>query len=227
MSMQEEEKEIIDIKHVGQHDSVLDVACGTGVTTITTARKTITIVMGLDITPELLIRAKQQADIVGIKKEQDKTNLSPPEVNRNDYNVISYSKNFSQRKNKITSRNFENLVNYQQTIKILKEIKCNFMEEHKNIINTYYSIYSKRLDDIIYHNLKNSKTIEEYSNTCNEINQYQMNNQTNTTTRIINDIIDKNMDTFIKSIKFANKFYFDVVQSYYNYIMTINKSSER
>ena len=54
-----------------------------------------------------------------------------------------------------------------------------------------------------------------------------MNNQTNTTTRIINDIIDKNMDTFIKSIKFANKFYFDVVQSYYNYIMTINKSSER
>ncbi len=228
MSIQEEEKEIIDIKHVGQHDSVLDVACGTGVTTITAARKTITIVMGLDITPELLIRAKkQQADIVGIKKEHDKTNLSPLEVNRHDYNVISYSKNFSQRKNKITSRNFENLVNYQQTIKTMKEIKCNFMEEHKNIINTYYSIYSKRLDDIIYHNLKNSKTMEEYSNTCNEINQYQMNNQTNTTTRIINDIIDKNMDTFIKSIKFANKFYFDVVQSYYNYIMTINKSSER
>jgi ubiquinone/menaquinone biosynthesis C-methylase UbiE len=79
MSIQEEEKEIIDIKHVGQHDSVLDLACGTGVTTITAARKTITIVMGLDITPELLIRAKkQQADIVGIKKEHDKTNLSPP-----------------------------------------------------------------------------------------------------------------------------------------------------
>jgi ubiquinone/menaquinone biosynthesis C-methylase UbiE len=227
MFSQEEEKEIIDIKHVGQHDSVLDVACGTGVTTITAARKTITIVMGLDITPELLIRAKQQTDIVGIKKEQDKTNLSPHEVNKHDYNVISYSKNFSQRKNKITSRNFENVVNYQQTIKTMKEIKCNYMEEHKNIVNTYYSIYSKHLDDIIYHNLKNSKTIEEYSNTCNEINQYRMNNQTNTTTRMINDIIDKNMDTFIKSIKFANKFYFDVVQSYYNYIMTINKSSER
>ena len=51
-------------------------------------------------------------------------------------------------------------------------------------------------------------------------------NQTNNT-MIIDDIIDKNMNTFIKSIKFANKFYFDVVRSYYNYIMTVNKSSER
>ena len=53
-----------------------------------------------------------------------------------------------------------------------------------------------------------------------------MNNQTDTTTRkIINEIINKNMDTFLKSIKFAQKFYFDVVQSYYNYIMNINKLS--
>ncbi|HEX2409117.1 MAG TPA: hypothetical protein VHJ38_18090, partial [Nitrososphaeraceae archaeon] len=64
----------------------------------------------------------------------------------------------------------------------MKEIKYNFMEEHKNILNTYYSIYSKRLDDIISYNLNNSKIMEEYSNTCNEINQYQMNNQTDTST---------------------------------------------
>ena len=38
------------------------------------------------------------------------------------------------------------------------------MEEHKNIINTYYSLYSKRLDDIIYNNLNSLKTVEEYSN---------------------------------------------------------------
>jgi hypothetical protein len=110
----------------------------------------------------------------------------------------------------------------------MKEIKYNFMEEHKNIINTYYSIYSKRLDDIISYNLNNSKIMEEYSNTCNEINQHQRNNQTDTTTtRIINEIIDKNMDTFLKSIEFAQKFYSDVVQSYYNYIMNINKPSDR
>ena len=164
---------------------------------------------------------------VALKKEQDKTNLSSLEVNRHDYNVISYSNNFSQ-KNKIASRNTDNSVKYQQIIKkTMKEIKHNFMEEHKNILNTYYSIYSKRLDDIISYNLNNSKIMEEYSNTCDEINRYQMINQTDTTTRIINEIIDNNMDTFLKSIKFAQKFYFDVVQSYYNYIMNINKLSDR
>src|SRR5215207_8039330 len=159
-----------------------------------------------------------------IKKEQDKINLSPLEINRHDYNVISYSTD-SSRKYKIVSRNFENDINYQQIIKTMKEIKHNFIEEHKNIINTYYSIYSKRLDDIIYYNFNNSKTIEDDDHTFNEINQYHMNHQTNTSTRIIDDIIDRNMDTFLKSIEFAHKFYFDVVQSYYNYIMKINKSS--
>ena len=164
---------------------------------------------------------------VSIKKEQDKTNLSSLEVNRHDYNVITYSNNFSGEKN-IFSRNSDNSVNYQQIIKkTMKEIKHNFMEEHKNILNTSYSIYSKRLDDIISYNLNNSKIMEEYANTSNEINRYQMINQTDTTTRIINEIIDKNMDTFLKSIEFAQKFYSDVFQSYYNYIKNINKSSDR
>ncbi|MGZ5485605.1 MAG: hypothetical protein ACXWFB_06820 [Nitrososphaeraceae archaeon] len=165
---------------------------------------------------------------IGIKnEEQNKTKLSPLEVNnRDDYNGISYSKDIS-RENKIVSSNFENSVNNQQIIKTMKEIKHNFIEEHKNIINTYYSICSKRLDDLNYYNLNNSKTREEYDNIFNEINQYQMNNQTKNTTIIIKDIIDKNMDTFLKSIEFAHKFYFDVVQSYYDYIMKINKLSDR
>jgi len=50
------------------------------------------------------------------------------------------------------NRNFANLVNYEEVIKTMEEIKYNFMDEHKNIINTYYSICSKRLDEMIYHN---------------------------------------------------------------------------
>ena len=123
--------------------------------------------------------------------------------------------------------NPDDLVNYQQTIKkTMKEIKYNFMEEHKNIINTYYSIYSKQLDEIIDDNFNNPKIIEEYSNTFSEKNRNLMDNQTNTT-RIINDIIDKNMDTFLKSIEVAHKFYCDVVQSYCNHIMMIKKLPER
>jgi MEDS: MEthanogen/methylotroph, DcmR Sensory domain len=123
--------------------------------------------------------------------------------------------------------NFDDLVNYQQTIKkTMEDIECNFMEEHKNIINTYYSIYSKKLDEIIDDNFNNPKTMEEYSNTYSEINRNLMDNQTNNT-KLINDIMDKNIDTFLKSIEVAHKFYFDVVQSYYNYIMGIKKSTEK
>ena len=98
------------------------------------------------------------------------------------------------------------------------------MEEHKNIINIFYSIFSKRLDEMIYHDLNDSKTKEEHSNLYSTTNRSRIDNQTNTT-KIINDIIDKNLDTFLKSIEFAHKFYFDVVQSYYNYIKMMKNSS--
>ena len=123
--------------------------------------------------------------------------------------------------------NFEDLVNYQQTIKkTMKELKSNFMEEQNNIINTYHSIYSKQLDEIIDDSFNNPKTMEEYSNTCSEINRNLRNNQNNTT-RIINNIMDKNMDTFLKSIEITQKFYRDVVQSYCNYIMMFKKLPEK
>lgn len=62
--------------HAGQ--SVLDVGCGTGVTTIT-ARRTGAKVTGLDLTPQLLARAQEHATIAGIDditwKEGDAENL--------------------------------------------------------------------------------------------------------------------------------------------------------
>ena len=50
-------------------------------------------------------------------------------------------------------------------------------------------------------------------------------NQTNTS-RIIDDIVVRNMDTFIKSIELVHKFYFDVLQSYYNCITMLKNSKK-
>ena len=134
----------------------------------------------------------------------------------NEYSLQSF--------NLITkNRNFD-LVDYEQTIKTMEDIKYNFMEEHKNIINIFYSIFSKRLDEMIYHNLNVSKTREEYSNLYSNTNLSRIDNQTNTT-KIINEIIDNNMDTFLKSIEFAHKFYSDVVLSYYNYLTRLKSTS--
>ena len=162
-------------------------------------------------------------------KEESEQNIKNKIVNSHNTTIdIENASSLQYFYNLITKNsNFDDLDNYQQTIKkTMKEIKYNFMEEHKNIINTYYSIYSKQLDEIIDDNFNNLKTMEEYSNTYNEKNRNLMDNQTNIT-RIINDIMDKNMDTFLKSIEVAHKFYCDVVQSYCNYIMMIKKLPEK
>ena len=94
---------------------------------------------------------------------------------------LKYFYNLIAKNNK-----FDDLVNYQQTIKkTMKEIKYNFMEEHKNIINTYYSIYSKKLDKIIDDNFNNPKTMKEYPNTYSEINRNLMDNEPHPTRIII------------------------------------------
>jgi hypothetical protein len=98
--------------------------------------------------------------------------------------------------NKKFPRNFDDVIYNQQTIKTMKEIKYNYMEEHKNIINTYYSIYSKRLDEVFNYSLNNNLSIrEKYLDVCNTINQNMANNQIDSM-KIINDIIDKNINTF-------------------------------
>ena len=162
-------------------------------------------------------------------KEESEQNIKNKIVNSHNTTIDIENASSLQYFYKLITKNsnFDDLVNYQQTIKkTLKEIKYNFMEEHKNIINTYYSIYSKQLDEIIDYNFNNPKIKKEYSNTYSEKNRNLMDNQTNIT-RIINDIMDKNMDTFLKSIEVAHKFYCDVVQSYCNYIMMIKKLPEK
>lgn len=118
--------------------------------------------------------------------------------------------------------NCDVLFNYEKAIRNMKLIKNNFMKEHKNIINTYYSIFSSRIDEIIYNTLDKSTNDIKYS-------EFFKNNQSLVDSQkyhleIINDIIDNNLDTFIKSIEYVHKFYYDVVQSYYKYIMTIKES---
>ena len=73
--------------------------------------------------------------------------------------------------------------------------------------------------------MNNLVTEKENSNLQDDANKNQIDKTHNT--NIINNIIDKNMDTFLASIEFAHKFYSDVMQSYYNYIMTIKKSSKK
>jgi hypothetical protein len=169
---------------------------------------------------------EDEKEIVEINyKHQQKENLSSIEFNREDSNNnVNPISNFSLEKIFAAPRNLDDLDNYQHTMKTMKEIKSNFLEEHQNMINIYYSIYSNRLNKIFEYNLNNLLFMEKYSKTYSKINRNIIDTQINTT-KIIDDIVVRNMDTFIKSLKLVRKFYFDVVQSYYNYITKLKNSS--
>jgi hypothetical protein len=171
---------------------------------------------------------EDEKEIVDLNyKEQQKEHLSSIEFNLADSmnNNKNYTSNFPFRENRTPPVNFDDLDNYQHTMKTMKEIKYNFLEEHKNIINTYYSIYSNRLNKIFDCNLNNLISMEKYSKRYSKINRNLIDNQTNTT-RLIDDIVVRNMDTFIKSLELVHKFYFDVLQSYYNYITMLKNSKK-
>ena len=169
---------------------------------------------------------EDEKEIVDVKQNPHKRDyLSSIDFNMGHYmNNSRSTSSLHQEKRRAPPRNFDYLVNYPQTVKTIKEIKSNFLEEHKYIINTYYSIYSNRLNEILDCNLNNLVSIEKYSKTYRKINRNLLDNQVNTT-KIIDDIVLKNMDTFIKSIELVHKFYFDVLQSCYSYITMFKNES--
>ena len=73
---------LVDRTDVDAGDDVLDVGCGTGTVAITAARRNAH-VTGLDITPELLERARENADAAGVDgvswREGDATDLPVPD----------------------------------------------------------------------------------------------------------------------------------------------------
>lgn len=96
---------LVKSANVYHGDSVLDVACGTGITSIT-ARKQNAKVTGLDLTPELLFRAKQEAIMASVGdiewKEGDAEEL-PFDNNSFDVVLSSFGHMFTPRPDICTS----------------------------------------------------------------------------------------------------------------------------
>jgi hypothetical protein len=102
-----------------------------------------------------------------------------------------------------------------------KEIIDYYFTFHKNMINNYNSIYSQMLQDISNSYNDGFSTVNKrFTDYSFEIeNMYNsLTNQGDKSLKLVDNIITENLDTYIKSIKQAQKFYKDVTESYLNCI---------
>ena len=109
----------------------------------------------------------------------------------------------------------------QQITRDAKEITNYYLELHKNMIDTYYSVYSQIL--------QNSSDLSwdtfftgagRFTNSPFDIkNMYtSLISNRDESLKLIDSIITKNLDTFIKSIEITQRFYKDIIESYLNCI---------
>ena len=108
----------------------------------------------------------------------------------------------------------------EQTMREAEAITNYFLELHKDIINSYSSEYSNLLENIFNPSWGDLTIPERFTDYPFDLqNMYSiLNSNRDNSIKIIDNIITNNLNTFIKSIEFTQRFYKDVLESYLNYI---------
>ncbi len=108
----------------------------------------------------------------------------------------------------------------EQTMKEAEAITNYFLELHKDIINSYSSDYSNLLENIFNPSWGDLTIPERFTDYPFDLqNMYSiLNSNRDNSLRMIDNIITNNLNTFIKSIEFTQRFYKDVLESYLNCI---------
>ena len=133
--------------------------------------------------------------------------------------MLSSEQTFNHKKSRKTRKNDKVNPNKEKNDIEAKEITNYYLELHKNMINTYNSVYSQIL--------QNSSSLSwdvffsgagRFTNSPFDIkNMYtRLINNRDESLKLIDNIITENLDTFIKSIELTQKFYKAIIQSYLN-----------
>lgn len=108
-----------------------------------------------------------------------------------------------------------------QIIRDAKEITNYYLNIHKDMINTYNSIYSQMLKNISNLYLDNFFTVSgTFTNYSSDIkNTYSsLGSNRDQSLKLIDNIITANLDIFIKSLELIQRFYKNVIESYWSCI---------
>ena len=153
---------------------------------------------------------KEKKDKKAKEEEQSQKMKLPP---------IIYDPDKNQRNILLTVDDNNSFKQGQEHIRDIKEITNYYLELHKNMLNTYNSIYSQILQN------SSSLSWDVFFTDAGKFTNYpfDIKNMYNSlisnrdkSLKLIDNIITENLDTFIKSIELTQKFYKDIIQSYLN-----------
>jgi hypothetical protein len=99
-----------------------------------------------------------------------------------------------------------------------KEITNYSLDLHKDMINTYNSVYSQLLQNISNYSSDDITILKRFMDYPFDNKNMYTNSISNggKSLKLIDNIITENLDTFIKSIQLTQRFYKGVIESYWN-----------
>ena len=123
-----------------------------------------------------------------------------------------------KQENTLLADDINNLKKDQERINSeAKEITNYYLELHKNMINTYNSVYSQILQN------SSGLSWDVFFNGAGRFTNYPFDiknmytrlvSNRDESLKLIDNIITENLDTFIKSIELTQRFYKDIIESY-------------
>jgi hypothetical protein len=155
---------------------------------------------------------KEKKDKKATEEEQSQKMKLPP---------IIYDPDKNQRNILLTVDDNNSFKQGQEHIRDIKEITNYYLELHKNMINTYNSIYSQILQN------SSSLSWDVFFTDAGKFTNYPFDiknmyisviSNRDKSLKLVDNIVTENLDTFIKSIELTQKFYKDIIQSYLNCI---------
>jgi hypothetical protein len=164
---------------------------------------------------------EKRYDKIGKEEEQSqKIKLPEPII----YEPEKNQRNISLEAN---DSNIFGLDQEQHISKDAKVITNYYLEFHKNMVNTYNSVYSQILQN------NSNLSWDVFFTVAGKFTNYYLFDIKNMYTSLINNrdkslklidnIITENLDAFIKSIELTQRFYKDIIESYLNCIKKIEQ----
>ena len=166
-------------------------------------------------------------EIINYEYQQERTRTLEKKNDRYDKKrppPIIYQQDRNQKDIELADDNGNENVKQEQdqNTQEAKEIANYSLDLHKDMINTYNSVYSQLLQDISNYSNDDITILKRFMNhSFDNKNMYTSNSSRSNpdeSLKLIDNVMTKNIDTFIKSIELTQKFYKGIIESYWNCI---------